>query len=300
MQHHHHHENQALLGRVDEALSGESGGITGLCIAPHQAGPLPSPHRRFNNRVRRHPPLRFWCAAFFADVLATLGLPAGELALVFFSLVIWRRCLASKALASTAQLDNSSTLDHRQDLQRSNLQPGGSGDCPTACLGSNRDLRALPQHSQVEADALSSISEGKEVPQRLRRVPRNPFPEEPLQALAMRDWPRAEGLKKEKKEKRKRRQEEEARAPQGSKRKRESTLAASSDAARSLAAPSAPTPLVQCPFSHMLFAAQDCARRSPLRERAPRSRAPLEFGLSSSTCSSGGGPSAHRRHDGRA
>ncbi|OLP74439.1 hypothetical protein AK812_SmicGene46021, partial [Symbiodinium microadriaticum] len=59
----------------------------------------------------------------------------------------------------------------------------------------------------VEADALSRVGEGKDVPKRLRRVPRDSFPVEPLQSIAMKDWPRTEGLKKEKKERRKRQKE---------------------------------------------------------------------------------------------
>ena len=56
----------------------------------------------------------------------------------------------------------------------------------------------------------SRIAEGREVPQRLRRTPPDPFPAEPLEALAMKDCARTQGIKKEKKEKRKRRQGQEA------------------------------------------------------------------------------------------
>ena len=162
-------------------------------------------------------PLRYWHAELPPDVLATLGLPAGEpghmtayeLLALFFSLVIWRRWLGNKAVAATAQLDNSSALKITAKLTSK------EAICNRIAAEIALQVAWAQIHTfehyrntlNVEADALSRVGEGKDVPKRLRRVPRDSFPVEPLQSIAMKDWPRTEGLKKEKKERRKRQKE---------------------------------------------------------------------------------------------
>ena len=160
-------------------------------------------------------PLRYWHAELPPDVLATLGLPAGEpghmtayeLLALFFSLVIWRRWLGNKAVAATAQLDNSSALKITAKLTSkeaicNRIAAEIALQVAWAQLHTFEHYRST---LNVEADALSRVGEGKD--ERLRQVPRDSFPAEPLQSIAMKDWPRTEGLKKEKKERRKRQKE---------------------------------------------------------------------------------------------
>ena len=138
---------------------------------------------------------------------------AYELLALFFSLVIWRRWLGNKAVAATAQLDNSSALKITAKLTSK------EAICNRIAAEIALQVAWAQIHTcehyrntlNVEADALSRIGKGKEVPKRLRRVPRDHFPVEPLQSIAMKDWPRTEGLEGE---------EGKKKAPEGGRRPR--------------------------------------------------------------------------------
>ena len=162
-------------------------------------------------------PLRCWHAELPPDVLAALGLPAGEpghmtayeLLALFFSLVIWRRWLGNKAVAATAQLDNSSALKITAKLTSK------EAICNRIAAEIALQVAWAQIHTfehyrntlNVEADALSRIGKGKEGAKETQAGPQGSFPGGTLQSIAMKDWPRTEGLKKEKKERRKRQKE---------------------------------------------------------------------------------------------
>ena len=163
-------------------------------------------------------PLRYWHAELPPEVLSALGLPAGEpghmtayeLLALLFSLIIWRRWLGSKAVATTAQLDNSSALKITAKLtwKEAICNRIAAEIALQVAWAQIYTFEHYRNTLNVEADALSRIGEGKEVPKRLRQVPRDSFPEAPLTSIAMQDWPRTEGLKKLKKKERRKRKED--------------------------------------------------------------------------------------------
>ena len=163
-------------------------------------------------------PLRYWHAELPPEVLSALELPAGEpghmtayeLLALLFSLIIWRRWLGSKAVATTAQLDNSSALKITAKLtsKEAICNRIAAEIALQVAWAQIYTFEHYRNTLNVEADALSRIGEGKEVPKRLRQVPRDSFPEAPLTSIAMQDWPRTEGLKKLKKKERRKRKED--------------------------------------------------------------------------------------------
>lgn len=130
-------------------------------------------------------PVRWWAAPLPDSILQQIQVPTGEpgymtvyeLLALLTSIHTWRRLLSKCRLSILAQLDSESAL--RVAIKLASPHPAVNRLAAELALAlENIGAEALTgQHWRnvvnIEADALSRLSEGKEVPLRLRHLPRD-------------------------------------------------------------------------------------------------------------------------------